>query len=67
MRYSERVTWNYRSTSAPSDETKEWTGLECRIRGHSSGRAGGISHQGLPQGSRENVRHALMDHYEPIN
>jgi len=31
------------------------------------GWGGGISHQGLPQGSRENVRHALMDHYEPIN
>jgi hypothetical protein len=66
MGYSENLTRNHRSTNAPSGEMKKWTGSECRIQGHSSGRAGGISHQGRSQGARENGRHEVMDHHEPI-
>jgi hypothetical protein len=47
IRFIDKTRQNRRSEIVPLYEPIKRTFLECRIQGHSSGRAGGISHQGL--------------------
>jgi hypothetical protein len=47
MRHIDKIGRNHISNIAPADEIIELAFSECRIQGHSSGRAGGISHQWL--------------------
>jgi hypothetical protein len=51
MRHLEEIRYNHRSDIAPPNELTGRAFSENRIQGHSSGRAGGLSHQGLNRGS----------------
>jgi hypothetical protein len=66
MRHSDTHNRNQRSANSYRDERIEPTFVECRIQGHSSGRAGGISHQGLHRGCGEKDQQSTMDNNECI-
>jgi hypothetical protein len=61
MSQNEIAKRNQRLEITPNNDTRKPAFSEYRIHGHSSGRAGGISHQGINRGYGTNIVFSMIN------